>query len=286
MCGIYCSLSSTCHITPDSNIQQRLQDRGPDSSGTVRAIFHKANASDKNMPTNEVYITLYSTVLSLRGSSTISQPCQDTGGDYTLCWNGEAWSIAGQESPGNDTQLVYSHLVNALTHTALTSPTGDYSADDLARALCRIAGPYAFVFFDRSRGKLFFGRDFLGRRSLLTRVTQEGDFVISSVSDGNNLDDWTEVEADWVYCIDLNGAEGKPPAQRCGHFVYTRFPYVHSHAGRHGTDVTYSVGHEASTYMSTLAHAKVGDSTSFTGKRSLFFTRAAKSELISGSDAI
>jgi len=75
-----------------------------------------------------------------------------------------------------------------------------------AKALAEISGPYAFVYHDASNGILFFGRDFLGRRSLLTLTTADGDLLISSVAGEQCKSEdppWFEVEADGVYYVDL-----------------------------------------------------------------------------------
>ena len=111
MCGIYCSISKTCHIRPDPEIEQRLHKRGPDSTGTVHVVYPEGLANDEE---HSSHVTLNSTVLSLRGWQTVSQPFQDLDANYTLCWNGEAWSIGDQPATGNDTQIVYELLAQAL----------------------------------------------------------------------------------------------------------------------------------------------------------------------------
>ncbi|KAK4506574.1 hypothetical protein PRZ48_000306 [Zasmidium cellare] len=79
-----------------------------------------------------------------------------------------------------------------------------YAATTISQAMSQVAGPYAFVFHDAARRRLFFGRDFLGRRSLLRQITRDGDILLSSVTDGATSNSWSEVEADGVYCIDLS----------------------------------------------------------------------------------
>lgn len=204
MCGIFCVLSSTQHVYPSDELRSRLQSRGPDSTRTLRLKSGCGN----------VYLTLCSTVLSLRGSKTVTQPFQDTSGDYTLCWNGEAWSIDGEPTTGNDTEAVQKLLVDAIA-----AATGDsahnydslMSAKQIARALSRAAGPYAFVMFDRRHNRLFLGRDFLGRRSLLYRISSAGELVFSSVSDyDESTQGWQELDADGVYCLPLDGAIAEP----------------------------------------------------------------------------
>ena len=70
-----------------------------------------------------------------------------------------------------------------------------------------IAGPWASVFFDAVRGRVWFGRDCLGRRSLLElRKGSWGDGVtIASVGDGH--EGWKEVEAEGLRYFDLQSGE-------------------------------------------------------------------------------
>lgn len=215
MCGIFCSLSSTRHVPPDTIITTRLQSRGPDSTGTITSICTCNSTGESEEAPSTAFVTLHSTVLSLRGSKTTTQPYQDPSGKYTLCWNGEAWSITGKRPIGNDTEAVCKILVDGLERLSVEDASATCTASAQARcialALSQIAGPYAFVFFDQLRSRLFFGRDFLGRRSLLTKITPDGDLLISSVSDGNARAGWTEVEADGVYYVDLSPARSASP---------------------------------------------------------------------------
>ncbi|KAJ1811669.1 hypothetical protein LPJ75_004036 [Coemansia sp. RSA 2598] len=74
-----------------------------------------------------------------------------------------------------------------------------------------IEGPYAFVYLDKKQEKLWFSRDFLGRRSLLIRHWDTQTLFLSSVA-GSNDDEykderggagWEELPAQRVFCLDL-----------------------------------------------------------------------------------
>lgn len=80
-----------------------------------------------------------------------------------------------------------------------------------------IEGPFAFVYWFEKGQKIFFGRDRLGRRSLMMkRDGRTGKVVLSSVVELNGgADDangntngssngWKEVEADGIYVLDLS----------------------------------------------------------------------------------
>lgn len=199
MCGIFCSISRQSHVQPDPAVRDLLQRRGPDSLGHVTSTYSTPVSRHEN---EDVHLTFVSTVLSLRGSQTVTQPFQDPEASGIICWNGEAWSIGNHHTSGNDTAATYDLLQLAInSHEPLTFPTQEL--DLVVDSLATVAGPYAFVFYSIATGKLYFGRDFLGRRSLLYRVLGS-ELMLSSVTSGSVDDgDWMEVEADGVYCLDL-----------------------------------------------------------------------------------
>lgn len=230
MCGIFCSISRSAHIQPDAAVLELLRRRGPDSTGLTTSTCKCENGGAN---TQEIYLTFVSTVLSLRGSQTITQPRSDLESSRILCWNGEAWSIAGTPTSGNDTAAVFDLLQSRLkTHTGSTSPERELG--DVAQSLATVAGPYAFVFYNHASGKLYFGRDFLGRRSLLYKIF-DGDLLLSSVTSGHADGGWTEVEADGVYCLDLKNQAslsilGDQHILQWGDFL------IHRHAYAFATD--------------------------------------------------
>ncbi|KAF2844791.1 hypothetical protein T440DRAFT_523193 [Plenodomus tracheiphilus IPT5] len=190
MCGIFCSLSCHGFVSPDPNTTQLLVNRGPDSTGQLEKTIETRCSS-------HVHATFLSTVLALRGSAIVQQPLTDAATGSVLCWNGEAWSIAGEAVPGNDSELVFERLVKACAVSA------EESAAAAVALLSSIRGPYALVFYDACHKRVYFGRDCLGRRSLLRKKTADGTLVFSSVCDNFSSDAWSEVEADGLYYVDL-----------------------------------------------------------------------------------
>lgn len=252
MCGIFCSLIPRQHAQPSQEVLERLKCRGPDSEAILRLQTGPARRN----------IVLCSTVLSLRGLRVTNQPYQDTDGRYALCWNGEAWSIDNESGIEDDTASI-----NALFCRALEGPEaevatrGSDKAERIARALSRVSGPYAFVFLDRQQGHLYFGRDFLGRRSLCYRWTSDGDLIICSVADGVSSHQWQEIEADGIYHIDtedLHDMRASKGQQSSGGdsllTVATRVPYSFADEGS-SVRLFWS-------RVSSAAHAKVGDPSS------------------------
>ncbi|ERS95220.1 uncharacterized protein SPSK_10695 [Sporothrix schenckii 1099-18] len=179
-------------------LRDRLARRGPDHLGQVSSSF--TGRKDRK----PVSLQFTSTVLALRGDGLTKQPLVDTAADTgrVLCWNGEVWKwkVSGEhgrtqvEVDGNDGQHLFERL-------AACSDT-----DAVLAVLRAIEGPFAFVYYDRPAGRLFYGRDRLGRRSLLERRTGRS-LTLSSVSDMSFSSateaPWVEVEADGIYVVDL-----------------------------------------------------------------------------------
>lgn len=210
MCGIFCSITRDRFVSPDDATRELLQNRGPDSTGqqqlTVDARIPGVKTSSRP------YITFLSTVLSLRGESIVEQPLQDEQTTSTLCWNGEAWSVGDELVTGNDSQLIFDKLLSA------TADAASIEASILAvvTILASIRGPYAFVFYDATHKLVYFGRDCLGRRSLLRKTVDDDSIVLSSVCDNTSGDTWTEVEADGVYVLDFTSAASNTLAASVG----------------------------------------------------------------------
>jgi hypothetical protein len=114
---------------------------------------------------------------------------------------------------------------------------------------------------------LFFGRDILGRRSLLRRLTNYGDLIISSVSDGHHDGGWAEIEADGVYCIDLHimdavavwpGSKFSSGSymRQLGRFIAAPAPYNYIVDAQSKNNELRSVGTLSQTPVSAAAHSR------------------------------
>lgn len=187
MCGIWFAVSPADAPAPleaSPPLAALISRRGPDSTRTHTATFRSYT------------LTFTASVLSLRGAHVTPQPLVDPPTGSVLCWNGEAWRIGDDPLlPGaNDGEEVFKLLLAA------------GAGKDLKDALESVAGPYALVYYDAVAGRVWFGRDSLGRRSLLYRGLGAGlekGFVIASVGDGSKEAGWKEVEADGLRYLDL-----------------------------------------------------------------------------------
>ena len=182
MCGIYASISRRKDTSASKTLQGYLVNRGPDYIGNVRRTIRLDGQAD-------IYLTCIATVLSLRGHGITQQPLVSQSTGSILAWNGEAWAIGGHSVSENDGLAVLAALDGAVSHEAVL---------DVFRA---VEGPFAFTYYDpRDGGRIYFGRDRLGRRSLL--VHDEDDLALSSVADPH-IAGWREVEADGVYTLEI-----------------------------------------------------------------------------------
>ncbi len=223
MCGIHAIITSVARADSGGICEEligHLKDvnsrRGPDFSSSARVELNAPFGS----------LQLGGSVLHLRGEPT-SQPLRidppvsanTSAPNSWLLWNGEIFSTdEGISSPGisdNDTML----LARMLSSSAESS---EYPYDNIPRIMAGIRGPWAFIFWDGLTKRLWFGRDYFGRRSLVWRRGQALDepFVLSSavpisneaphISDslGRLLRGWEEVPADGLYYLDLS-SEGR-----------------------------------------------------------------------------
>ena len=147
--------------------------------------------------TASLQIYVLSSVLALRGDHVQLQPLLDDGTGSFLCWNGEAWKVDAATVDGNDS----SHIFHLLLQSMRKRYEG--TADPVVSVLNKIAGPFAFVFFDGLRRKLYFGRDRLGRRSLLQNQSRTDWIKLCSVPEANNVA-WSEVDYSGIYVVDLD----------------------------------------------------------------------------------
>ena len=211
MCGIFLSCSQEEHHPPSEALLDNLKRRGPDgadfTSLSVTLDTTASRTSGSKIQERTYFLTFLSTVLALRGSSVVGQPLRDPGSGSLLCWNGEAWKIGNHLIQGNDAEYVINLFLDATrkpsddADNTLASP--DQSLQGVIDILSSITGPYAFVFYDAQHHRVFYGRDALGRRSLLIRRHSTTTVVISSVCDPTESKHWMEVEADGIYVLDL-----------------------------------------------------------------------------------
>ena len=208
MCGIYLSCSTSHAPDPGGALRSCLEKRGPDSCKTIGRRTQGPGKPRKATKQPPIFLKIFSTVLSLRGDVVVEQPLVDPDTTSVLCWNGEAWKIDGKAIIGNDAEAIFNHLVIATTPDDSNLSTrypydGESHVERVVGVFSRITGPYAFVYYDACTAQIFYGRDVLGRRSLLINKHRKESFAISSICDPDSGQEWEEVPTDGIYVLDL-----------------------------------------------------------------------------------
>ena len=189
MCGIYLSVSCGLAQLPDDETITALKSRGPDAFRSIKLSIPSQNSAE------EQYGLIFgSSVLALRGDHVEQQPLVDPESGSILCWNGEAWKKDGQEVTGNDSAALFSALLRATASNSSPSRVGE--------VLTSITGPFAFVFYHASSSTVYYGRDRLGRRSLILQQEIPNQLVLCSVSSSSPAKP-REVSSDQIHYLSL-----------------------------------------------------------------------------------
>lgn len=228
MCGIVFSLENGTEITDKDEWYQlvSLNAQRGELSLLITAFIdkwpgpHAQNAT--NIRHGSINMQFFSSVLHLRGDHVVAQPHEHDGN--VLCWNGEVSSslvrwinsihlfvqvfegmdIAATE---NDGVTLFKRLCDpdATVQDVLSTLEGPYvRALFMAYiSLIKSCSRYAFVFYQQATQTVYFGRDPLGRRSLLIQRPEGGikSLIVASVGTGKS--NFEELPADSLFSISL-----------------------------------------------------------------------------------
>ncbi|ODQ66736.1 hypothetical protein NADFUDRAFT_73878 [Nadsonia fulvescens var. elongata DSM 6958] len=186
MCGILLCLSDTAVLAEKQRYLSRyivpsIRLRGPTAQNELTVNVKEIGSQ----------LWLYSSVLSLRDPFT-PQPVNHGAG--ILQFNGELYN---PELAGNDTQWVIDQ----------------FEAQGVLKSIESFRGEFAFTYYDKLAHKIWFGRDCVGRRSLMYQydpATRDGLIVSSLGPQGDpsfNLNEqgiWKEVIGGQIMCLNLN----------------------------------------------------------------------------------
>ncbi|CBQ73902.1 conserved hypothetical protein [Sporisorium reilianum SRZ2] len=190
------------------SVLENIARRGPDCLNTIQHHF--------DAPTEPWTLSLTSSVLSLRGEGVTAQPLTSSDGRLVLAWNGQIFDWDDQQTSsdratssrvrldsGENDAVIFLDRIQQL----LDERDGEACQEALGAALSEVEGSYAFVLLDRTESKLYFGRDPLGRRSLLLHQSSEHSTIaiVSVASEvmlypGTSL---TEIDCSSLWTIDL-----------------------------------------------------------------------------------
>ena len=196
-----------------------LCNRGPDHLGEAQAKIEKDGGTS--------WLSFTSTVLALRGGHVQVQPFIDRQTSSVLCWNGEAWRIDSELVVGNDGQRIFERLMQASSQKLSESNTA------VLDVLRNISGPFAFIFLDKIHGQIYFGRDRLGRRSLLYNTESHPSCMEFASTSDHGSSSWKEVEADAIY--QLSSSDDRDPKHSDDHLSATSLLPLQRHAWTPGS---------------------------------------------------
>lgn len=169
MCGIGCSWASNLDLSTDL-----LRKRGPDHF-QVSAIGESPK------------VFFFSAVLHMRGDEICKQPLRIK--NWTFLWNGEVYGGSLKIPKGvSDTSAVFNFLIE------------DFSPQQLVCKLEMLSGEFSFLLYNCDDHTLYFGRDPVGRRSLL-----RGNGHICSVAMYDLL--YSEVSCQGIHSINVSTGE-------------------------------------------------------------------------------
>ncbi|KII93359.1 hypothetical protein PLICRDRAFT_35559 [Plicaturopsis crispa FD-325 SS-3] len=188
MCGIFfCARHHSDAATSFDDLAAKLRTantaRGPDAQRTHRIAISGENVLESAGTSDGPPLSLefFASELKLRGDAPVVQPHTQDGN--VLCFNGEIFEGLDISAHENDGVKLFQPM------TALQRPE-----EELPTLLSSIEGPYAFVYFHGTTQRLYFGRDPLGRRSLLIHKPSVSNpyLLLFSVSAG--IEDGYDVE--------------------------------------------------------------------------------------------
>uniref|UniRef100_A0A7S2SRY2 Glutamine amidotransferase type-2 domain-containing protein n=1 Tax=Mucochytrium quahogii TaxID=96639 RepID=A0A7S2SRY2_9STRA len=176
---------AVCNLSHVLGASKSIENRGPDSF------------REKCVPVGRNRVIASCAVLDLRGQGgPVEQPVEDSDKNMLL-FNGEIYRgpewFADRAEGASDTMYLLEYLHKYKT------------ADEIVNALSLLQGPWSLIYWQQSTGKLYFGRDPLGRRSLLIKNTKEMLVLASVAPHGETgIDQWSEVVPSGIYYTDIN----------------------------------------------------------------------------------
>ena len=147
-----------------------LRARGPDRGGLAQ----------RRAAGGRVAVHLAGALLQTRGGAPLEAcPLEDPGGDV-LAFAGEVFGgLPGLRRGESDSQALFAALRLAGASGAATD------AGSVPGVLSRLRGPWTVIFWQERQRTLWFGRDFMGRRTLLAHYPDADDprFLLTSTED-------------------------------------------------------------------------------------------------------
>ncbi|XP_012532419.1 asparagine synthetase domain-containing protein 1 [Monomorium pharaonis] len=184
MCGIFCSIYQPGQDSESSKQWNICKDviaaRGPDY------LMEKHLMLSQNWHGHFV-----AAVLWMQGSRITMQPVMDDN-DNLLLWNGDIFSGCLAKTDVCDTDVLLAEL---------------QSTTDIISVLRKIQGPYSLVYYQKSNNMLYFGRDIIGRHSLLLKVDNSANSLTLTSVANKKIKGIVEVPAIGIFAMNLNASQ-------------------------------------------------------------------------------
>lgn len=189
MCGIAVEFGRDDGDGEGDEGREMVARRGPDHSELVVVAAAEAAAAAGKVK------SIFASCLFMRARAA-PQPMQND--EYVLAFNGEIYSLEAEDS---DTEFVFRNLV------ALGTP------EQRVEFLSRLEGEWALALYCKTDQSLLFGRDGLGRRSLLVAHSgEEVCCVASTMLVGSPKTwKWTELSCDAMFQLSSSGGCSSVP---------------------------------------------------------------------------
>ncbi|KAI4494253.1 hypothetical protein M0802_009122 [Mischocyttarus mexicanus] len=182
MCGIFCCISQCS----DANV--KLSDEWERCKNLVISRGPDKLVKDFISLTDIWCCHLAASILWTQGLKLAVQPLIDPNGNILL-WNGDVFSGSLAKNDTSDSITILNAFSKSL---------------NITNTLRYIQGPYSFIYFQKSSKLLYFGRDIIGRHSLLLQLNNEKNtFTITSVG-GKYFQNIIEVPAIGIFVINLS----------------------------------------------------------------------------------
>lgn len=219
MCGISALLvtaaqdsDSATHLSCLSqSLEEYLRCRGPDSfskslvSVSLFVSYYCVNlvvVSNSELRlkliifqvTRNGILMLLNSLLQIRGNCPRRSTLRDEETGNILLWNGEVFEGIDMAAGDNDGECILAALRNAKMRS------------DVANCFSKLRGPWAMVFWHATTKSFWFGRDVMGRKSLLVKMPSQSNeaFVLTSVrGNSTEIDEFREVEPG-MYVMDFS----------------------------------------------------------------------------------
>ncbi|XP_014608843.1 PREDICTED: asparagine synthetase domain-containing protein CG17486 [Polistes canadensis] len=182
MCGIFCCISQCSdanvnHSDQWDRCKNLLISRGPD-----KLVKNFISLTD-------IWCChLAASILWTQGLKLAEQPLIDPNGNILL-WNGDVFSGSLAQNDTSDSITVLNAFSKSL---------------NITNTLRHIQGPYSFIYFQKSSKLLYFGRDIIGRHSLLLQLNNEKSTLTITSVGGKCFQNILEVPAIGIFVINLS----------------------------------------------------------------------------------